>query len=129
MLYGTTRRYQTRRREQQAAATRERIIDALAELAVEGRLLDVPIRDVADRAGVPEPTVYRHFSSRDGLFEALASRQFRQMTEGVEPASVEDLARAVGTVFERATSSQDLIRWTLATPMAAGSGRARRSGR
>src|ERR1700737_3841931 len=129
MMSSTTRPSRNRLREQQAAATRERIVDALAELAVEGHLLDVPIRDVAARAGVSEPTVYRHFGSRDGLLEALASRQFRQITEGIEPTSVDDLARAVSTVFERATSSQDLIRWTLASPMAAGSGRAQRSGR
>src|SRR3984893_1935573 len=105
LMSSTTRPYQNRLREEQAAATRERIIDALAELAVEGHLLDVPIRDVAAMAGVSEPTVYRHFGSRDGLLEALASRQFRQITEGIEPASIEDLARAVSTIFERATAS------------------------
>src|ERR1700730_6541480 len=99
LMSSTTRPYQNRLREEQAAATRERIIDALAELAVEGHLLDVPIRDVAARAGVSDQRVYRLFVPRDGLLEARPPRQFRQIAEGIEPTSVEDLARAVSTIF------------------------------
>jgi len=48
------------------AATRERILDAALEIA-DPR---VPLATIADRAGVSQRTVLRHFGSRGGLFIA-----------------------------------------------------------
>jgi hypothetical protein len=48
------------------------------------------------------------------MFAALAGYQFRTVTAGLAPGSVDDLAEAVGTVFERSAALENLVRWTMA---------------
>jgi AcrR family transcriptional regulator len=55
-----------------AAANRERVLDAAAEVFHEHGL-GAGLEDVARRAGVGVATVYRRFPSRDALLEALLS--------------------------------------------------------
>lgn len=74
-----TRTYNSRLRQEQAEATRERIVAAMADiLAEDGRIEGATNRAVAQRAGVTEVTVYRHFPSRElllrGLWEHLNKR-------------------------------------------------------
>lgn len=60
------------RREDSSAATRERILDVATELMTAAGFHPVAVDDVATQAGVSRPTVYRHFGSKLGLFEAVA---------------------------------------------------------
>jgi AcrR family transcriptional regulator len=69
---------------------------------------------VAKRAGVSEPTLYRHFPTKRDLFAALAGYQFHSVAGGLAPASADDLADAVGAVYQRAAGLENLVRWTLA---------------
>ena len=58
------RRYDSTRRREQAAETRGRIVTAGTELLQATSIRDwraLTIRAVAERAGVNERTVYRHF--------------------------------------------------------------------
>jgi AcrR family transcriptional regulator len=55
-----------------AAANRERVLDAAAEVFHEHGL-GAGLEDVARRAGVGVATVYRRFPSREALLEALLS--------------------------------------------------------
>ncbi len=55
-----------------AAANRERVLDAAAEVFHE-RGLGAGLEDVARRAGVGVGTVYRRFPTREALLEALLS--------------------------------------------------------
>jgi AcrR family transcriptional regulator len=71
---------------------------------------------VAKRAGVSEPTLYRHFPTKRDLFAALAGHQFQTVAAGLAPASASDLAEAVRTVFERSAGMENVVRWTLAAP-------------
>jgi AcrR family transcriptional regulator len=58
-----------------AAANRERVLDAATELVrLEGE--KVPMADIARHAGVGVGTVYRHFATREELLEALVHRSF-----------------------------------------------------
>ena len=87
------RTYNSRLRQEQAEATRERILAAMADLLqTEGRVELVTNRAVAAAAGVTEVTVYRHFPSRDvllrGLWEWLNRRN--GVTVGM-PESAEDI--------------------------------------
>jgi AcrR family transcriptional regulator len=62
----TKRRYRMTDRAETVAATRERILDAALEIA-DPR---APLATIADRAGVSQRTVLRHFGNRGGLFTA-----------------------------------------------------------
>jgi len=71
---------------------------------------------VAQRAGVSEPTHYRHFPTKRDLFGALADVQYRWVTEGIQPRSIDELREAVQTVFRRSAEKESVVRWTLAAP-------------
>jgi AcrR family transcriptional regulator len=103
-------------RQAQRAVTEQRIIQALAALIDEEHPLEISMTAVAKRAEVAEPTLYRHFPTKRDLFAALASYQFRTVAAGVAPASVDALAEAVRTVFQRSANIENTIRWTLAAP-------------
>ena len=68
------RRYSSPLRESQANRTRELILDALTELLAVHRVDEVSTKQIAERAGVSQPTVYRHFPDRVALVEGLADR-------------------------------------------------------
>ena len=101
-------------RQAQRAVTEQRIIEALAALIEEEHPLEISMAAVAKRAGVSEPTLYRHFPTKRDLFAALAGYQFRTVAAGLAPASADDLAEAVRTVFQRSADIENVIRWTLA---------------
>ena len=69
-----TRQYSSPLREEQATRTREQILDALTELLGAHRADEITTRMIAERAGVSQPTVYRHFPDRTALLEGLAAR-------------------------------------------------------
>jgi AcrR family transcriptional regulator len=58
-----------------AAANRERVLDAATEL-VRRDGEKVPMAQIAERAGVGVGTVYRHFATREELLGALVHRSF-----------------------------------------------------
>src|SRR5262245_6990337 len=63
------RAYHSPLRLAQTAATRRRILDALADLIEVGE--DPTFGAVAAHAGVQERTVYRHFGTKDDLYRAF----------------------------------------------------------
>lgn len=67
------RKYELRRRAERQAATRRRIIDAAIELHQAVGPAATTITEVAARAGVSRPTVYRHFPDDLSLFVACTS--------------------------------------------------------
>lgn len=96
-----TRTYNSRLRQEQAEATRERIVAAMADiLAEDGRIEAATNRAVAQRAGVTEVTVYRHFPSRElllrGLWEHLNQRNGANV--GM-PESEAEILDKVGPLF------------------------------
>nr|WP_245431773.1 TetR/AcrR family transcriptional regulator [Rhizobium sophoriradicis] len=60
--------------------------------------LDVPIREIADRAGVGVGTLYRHFPTRSDLVVAVFRKE---VDESVEAASVLAAERPPGEALER----------------------------
>jgi AcrR family transcriptional regulator len=70
----STRPYTSRLREDQAQRTRELILDALTELLATHAADEISTRAIAERAGVSQPTVYRHFPDRPALLEGLSDR-------------------------------------------------------
>ncbi|WP_205718556.1 TetR/AcrR family transcriptional regulator [Actinomadura sp. WMMA1423] len=63
-----------------ARRNRERILQAAFEaFAADGRL--VPLDDIARRAGVGAGTVYRHFPTKEALFEAVVADRLERVVD------------------------------------------------
>ena len=110
------RTYDNTLRRHQAEDTRRRILEAVCELLVESPA-SVQIPEIAARAGVSEPTVYRHFPNRDALLAAAAAFVSASMGAPPAPPAAEDLpatSMAVAAYFER---NARWIRAALAEPL------------
>ena len=74
MSTDSRRSYHSPLREEQVRQTRNQILDALTELLADRRADDITTREIAARAGVSQPTVYRHFPDRTSLLAGLSAR-------------------------------------------------------
>jgi AcrR family transcriptional regulator len=96
------RGYDSRVRQQKAAETRERIVTAGTEL-VHGfdswNWRDLTFRAVAERAGVGERTVYRHFPTERHLHDAVMQRLESEAGVCYEDVDLTNLAEVTGRVF------------------------------
>jgi AcrR family transcriptional regulator len=99
-----SRAYDNSGRLEEAARTRERIVDAGCSLARESDVRDwggVTIAAVAERAGVSERTVYRHLGSEDGLRQAVMATI--EQSAGIDLAGLDldGVADAAALIFEQ----------------------------
>jgi AcrR family transcriptional regulator len=83
-----------------AVKNRERILEAAAEVfAAKG--ISVPIDLVAERAGVGVGTLYRHFPTKEALFEAIVATKMVDLVARVRVAGdEEDAERALYEFIE-----------------------------
>lgn len=101
------RPYDNLRRRQQAAGTRRRIVAAGSELLHESDVRDwgaLTVRAVAERAGVSERTVYRHFENERGLRDAVMHRLEEEAGVELEGMAVGDVAALAARVFRHVAS-------------------------
>jgi AcrR family transcriptional regulator len=104
-------RYQSPLRAQQAQDTRERIIRAFAEHIVEHGLHAFSIAQIAARAGVAEPTVYRHFPNREALVAGARELAHAKLGERLLlPEHLDDFAQAAEAGFRRFNDNAELVR-------------------
>ena len=113
------RPYRSRLREEQADATRVRILDAAIRVMAGGTAF-VSIPAVAREAGVSVPTVYRHFGSKRDLVAAVYPHIVRRagLDEMVPPRSLAELGDGVRALFSRVESFHHLARAAMASPAA-----------
>ena len=103
----TRRRYDGTLRRTLAAGTRERIVAAGSELLHRSPIRDwraLTIRAVAERAGVNERTVYRHFANERGLHDAVMHRLEEEAGIHLARLELEDVADAAARIFEHVSS-------------------------
>ena len=67
MLGNPTRDRVAERRE----ATRREILDAAWDIAHDSGLAQITLRDVAHRVGMRAPSLYSHFESKNGIYDAM----------------------------------------------------------
>ena len=91
-------------RETHLQATRNRILDALAELLNECHPASISVPDVARRAGVGVATVYRHFPKKMDLFDSYALRNAEDAPELSDDVSGGDRLRAIASNFAKRES-------------------------
>lgn len=98
----SARRYDSPLRQQRAEETRDRIVEAGSELLRGSSIRDwrgLTMRAVADRAGVNERTVYRHFSNERGLRDAVMHRIEAQAGIDLAALELEGIADAARRIF------------------------------
>ena len=103
----TRRTYSSPLRKSRASRTRDLILDALTELLANHRVDEVSTKQIAELAGVSQPTVYRHFPDRAALVEGLADRIEQQVVAegGHTPLeTLEDWALWAEAAFQAADS-------------------------
>jgi AcrR family transcriptional regulator len=97
------RQYDSSLRRQRAAETRERIVDAGSTLLRGSSVRDwqgLTIRAVAERAGVNERTVYRHFANEQGLHDAVMHRLEAEAGIELQGMQLGDIADVTARIFE-----------------------------
>jgi AcrR family transcriptional regulator len=101
------RRYDASLRRERAAQTKARIVDAGLQLAHECPVWDwraLTIRAAAERAGVSERTIYRHFPGEREFHDAVMQRLEEQADVTLEGLRLEDVADATARVFAHVSS-------------------------
>src|SRR6476469_6337796 len=96
------RSYDNRARAEKAAQTRERIVAAGSELVHafdSWNWRDLTFRSVAERAGVGERTVYRHFPTERHLHDAVMQRLESEAGIAYEDVDLANLGEVTGRVF------------------------------
>ncbi|HVW80267.1 MAG TPA: TetR/AcrR family transcriptional regulator [Mycobacteriales bacterium] len=97
-----TRRYDSPVRRERSAETRERIVDAGADLVRELGSWDwagLTVREVATRAGVHERTVHRHFAAERDLRAAVLQRLIEEAGVTVEGLRLDQVPEQVRQLF------------------------------
>src|SRR3954468_8015348 len=97
------RSYDNSLRTEQAAATRERIVDATIAVLARGPA-ELSIPAVAAGAGVSVPTVYRHFASKKALVNGMYDRYADEIDvrwPDDPPRTLEDYLARLPGVFAR----------------------------
>src|SRR5215831_19168827 len=101
------RRYDGTLRRQQAAETCDRIVAAGSDLLRGSPIRDwraLTIRAVAERAGVNERTVYRHFVNERVLRDAVMRRLEEEAGIDLAELRLEDIATVMARIFEHVSS-------------------------
>ena len=101
------RSYDSTLRRQRAAETRERIIAAGSDLLHGSSVRDwhgLTIRAVAEKAGVNERTVYRHFVNEQGLRDAVMHEFEKEAGIDLRGMQLEDVADVTARIFAHVSS-------------------------
>jgi AcrR family transcriptional regulator len=107
-------------REDQRAATRARIVRAVATLVADGHPAAVSVPAVAERAGVGVATVYRYFPTKEALLDAAAMVGNADLVEpsfARDDLGFDDLAAVLPTVWAALAEDLPLARNQLASPV------------
>ncbi|AGA32488.1 Transcriptional regulator, TetR family [Thioalkalivibrio nitratireducens DSM 14787] len=64
---------------------REEIVQALLALAAERGASNVSTQAIADRVGIAQPTIFRHFPTRDAIFRAALDSIGRKLLDVLTP--------------------------------------------
>ena len=111
------REYRSELRAHQAEETRARILDATLRVMADG-FASVSIPAVAREAGVSVPTVYRYFTTKQELLDALYPHVVRRagLNELIPPQSLDEIRNGVRAYLDHLDSFDDLARAAMASP-------------
>lgn len=110
----SSRKYNSPLRQAHTEDTRERILQATAELLGDNPHGDISMDDIARIAGVERRTVFRHFSNREALFDAFWDHINNQMDVRF-PETLKELLEEPKTTFSQFDRYEGVIRASLHT--------------
>lgn len=111
-----TRKYRSPLREAQAHETRERILSAAMELLGRNPFGDFSMDEIATAADVERRTVFRHFSNKEALLDALWGFVNEQLEAQPRPSSFDELVSGPRTAFPAFDRNAGIMRASLHTP-------------
>ncbi len=95
-----TRSYRMQARADAAAETGERILDAAIGIFYEKPVDNIPLEEVARRAGVTVQTVIRRYGGKDGLFNAAAEREYKRIASHRDQSKADDVTGALRILLD-----------------------------
>ena len=69
--------------------TREKVLEAATELVVELGHENVSMKDLVERSGVSNGSIFHHFGSKDGVLEEIFARERREYLSFISRATLE----------------------------------------
>lgn len=101
-------------REQLAAMTRERILEAVARILRSGG--EVTFDHAARESGIPPRTLYRYFENKDALFSAFWRWANATIEVPALPASPEELIEHIPALYAAFDRDEALVRAMMHDP-------------
>ena len=111
------REYHSALRQEQSERTRALLVDTAGEMVASGAMRELSLRQVAERAGVAVPTVYRHFPTRESFIAPLTDWITRRLGVRDLPASVAELPAFVRRLYVTFDENQTLMESRLSTQL------------
>jgi AcrR family transcriptional regulator len=71
-------------RTTRGAATSQRILDAAEDLFARLGYRATTVREIAEAVGIRDASLYKHFASKEALYEAVLERGFRPLLDALE---------------------------------------------
>jgi AcrR family transcriptional regulator len=109
------RAYDSTLRAEQMEQTRHRILEAVSDALADDTVEDLTIPAIARRARVSVRTVYRHFPTREALFDAWgdwAGENLRILMHQY-PETLEELRELPASLFQAYDDNESLVRGVL----------------
>jgi len=95
--------------EKHAEMTRELVLEAVIELIKDHEVDSLSLKKIAEHAGMSERTLYRHFSNRDLLMEALAVKLHQQLDLPSTPPRADELPDMAGTLYRKLDAKPHIV--------------------
>ena len=118
-MFGQTASARPARSTRKGAETRQRLLDAAAELLGTGGLEGIAMADIAERAGVSKGSAYYYFTDCDQSVREVVVSELDSMAAAFERAAAsattarEALARIAGSFADMLRRDQPLVRFVL----------------
>jgi AcrR family transcriptional regulator len=106
-------------RDDQRAATRRRIVQAVGELVTDTHPANISVPAVAAKADVGVATVYRYFPTKESLLDAAAAGAIESGNRLAEeaPTTIEGLRELLGLSWTQLAEQLPLVRNQMASPV------------
>jgi AcrR family transcriptional regulator len=95
--------------ERDSEATKARLLEAATEEFATHGIAGARVDRIASAAQANKQLIYAYFGNKDQLFDAVLTKNFAALTEGVA-FDEEDLADYVGRLFDYALQHPDVLR-------------------